>query len=119
MRSKFWARFYQALLGANTVDFSIGWHGLKDLQLSGMDDRFAKAARTLLVSPRICRHDGPVESDRLLASPQNAVGWELDFVRRTTGYLFGQFTFDPAEELVKDVLASYHSTLTAPPVGRA
>jgi len=111
---KFWARFYEALLGGNTVDFRIRLHGLKDLQLSGMDDRFARAARTLLVSPRICRHDAPVESDRLLASPQNAVRCELDFVRRTAGYLFGQFAFDPAEGLVRDVLAGYHSTLSAP-----
>ena len=112
---KFWARFYQALLGANTVEFRMRWYGLKDLLLSGMDDRFARAARTLLVSPHICRHDGPVESERLLASPQNAIGWELDFVGRTTGYLFGQFSFDPDEQLVKDVLASYHATMTDRP----
>jgi hypothetical protein len=113
---KFWARFYQTLLGANPVEFRIRWHGLKDLRLSGMDDRFASAARTLLVSPRFCRHASPVESDRLLASPRNAVGWEFDFVRRTTSYLFGQFAFDPSEELVKDVLAAYHLTLSDPPV---
>ena len=113
---KFWARFYQTLLGANTVEFKMRWHGLKGLQLSGMDNRFANAARTLIVSPRVCRHDGPVESDRLLASPQNAVGWELDFVKRTTGYLFGQFAYDPSEQLVKKVHAGYHATLSDAPV---
>ena len=80
-----------------------------------MDDRFVNAARTLLTSPRICQHDARVQSDRLVASPQQASVWELDFIKRTSGYLFGQFSFDPPEDLVKEVLSGYHSTLAGPP----
>jgi hypothetical protein len=112
---RFWAEFYKSLLGANPVDFRVQWHGLQGLQLTAMEDRFAQSAPSLSVSPRFCDHSASVESDLLLASPQNAVGWELDFVRRATGYLLGQFRFDPPQELIRAVLAAYHSTLTSPP----
>jgi hypothetical protein len=112
---KFWAEFYKTLLGNNQVDFRIRWNGLQSLQLTAMEERFARAAPTLSVSPRFCHHSAPVESDLLSASPQNAVGWEFDFVRRAAGYLLGQFRFDPAEALTLEVLADYHAALTGPP----
>lgn len=112
----FWTRFYKNLgFAGNTVALQIGWNGLKGLRLTALNEPFVERARTLAISPRVCHESSVVESERLTATPANAVGWHFDHVRRLSGYLLGQFGFDPSEELIRAVLADNESTLSGPP----
>ena len=115
---KFWPAFYKTLLGANPVDFQVRWHGLRGLRLTAMEGRFVKQVPTLAISPRICEHDDPIASDVLSGSTPDVIRWERDFVGRTTGFLFGQFRFDPDEQLVTDILTAYHANLGGPPTNK-
>lgn len=112
---RFWSEFYRNLLGGNTVQFKVTWHGLNGLQLTAMESQFTECTPTLRISPRFCHHSEPVESEILVASPAQAIGWEVDFVQRASSYLLGQFNFDPPEDLTRAVLQRYHSTLSGPP----
>lgn len=109
---RFWAKFYASLLGpGNVADFKITWHGLKDIRLTVKDERVFNLVRTLQRSPCFCRHSSPVESELLVAAPHNEMKWHLDFLNRMSGYLFGQFDFDPPENMIQVALDGYDSDL--------
>jgi hypothetical protein len=106
---RFCSRFYELLIGSNDCEIEMTWYGIQGLRLTVMEEQFIPRARTLLVSPRVCQHPDPVRSELVRAGPQLFRGYEMDFLRRTAGYLFGQFDFDPGDKLTQEVLESYHS----------